>query len=963
MSVFRLIFVLLSLVIWNPAFSQWKVVCSGKGGDLVNGCFVDDSTGYVVSRYGNILKTSDGGKTWNLTATLYGTFTSICRAGRNTLYAGGDHTYCSNDGGKTWTLQSVMDSVVYDMDFFDSAQGYAIINAISVCIWGDGPHYHPNCELLETKDSGRTWKVKFGNNYRGGHFKVIDDSTAYFSGNYIFWSFHCLLLNYFEGTYRTENKGIQWYGTYYNYGNLFSFIDRKTGYFLDPIYYDSFILVKTTDGGINFMDTRLKFSDLSLKQLKFYNDYDGYFLADHTIYIQDSAREHVITDLYSSEKLNYLFCNSDYLFCAADNGFIFRKEIVTSIYWDTIYKLRASPDSLDFGFVNVDSSETRVLNLKNKGNMTLNLTVNAPDNYKVSFNDSIFSSQLKVSLNPLQDTGLYIQFIPTKTGNFPEELILAEPNMDTVRVSMTGNGFHGLNRDIDKDTVLCSDTIRIGNNIKIKKSACVTICPGTRVLIMGNFRITVEGKLRAAGDVSGNIWFQAADTHALWNGICIDNENLSDTTFFHYTNFTGLCNSQVINATKGNLEISHCNISNEKTCTAAVTFNSSHSDSKLVVKNSHFFNTRGIAIQCEHCNGAFISDNNIHDNDIGITFFSRQNFVIKNSTISHNKSGGILGGSNVMILNNKLFNNGGGINIWGAPARIENNEIFNNSSESTGGISCTFYDSGGVISQNLVFNNESIYGNGAGINVHLWNNPDFPAYIFNNTICNNKACTYGNIHNFYAGADLTPGLDLVVFNNIIYSNSDRYNSFRVFKQVNAQITSNCINQPDAGYQEPGNYYFNPGFVNPTDSTGVISNLLSYDWSLQANSFCIDAGDSLNINRLPLTDFKGKIRIFNKRVDLGAYEYQGFFKPGSDSANSPAVFPNPFSDLFYVLTPNADLTETIIYDIHGKVILKATFRKFTSVNMAGIPSGIYICEFRYEDGSNHITRIIKNSISD
>lgn len=95
-------------------FSQWIQQPSNTTNMLRSICFTDANTGYVVGRTGTILKTTDGGTSWNAlnigtTHTLY----SICFTSPDTAYFVGGGSYLGDgiifkttDAGDNWTLLS-----------------------------------------------------------------------------------------------------------------------------------------------------------------------------------------------------------------------------------------------------------------------------------------------------------------------------------------------------------------------------------------------------------------------------------------------------------------------------------------------------------------------------------------------------------------------------------------------------------------------------------------------------------------------------------------------------------------------------------------------------------------------------------------------------------------------------------------------------------------------------------------
>lgn len=87
--------------------------------------FEDDSHGFAVGAGGNILVTTDGGVTWELSNAGYPAFLSFDFIGDNTGYASsGKGFFKTIDRGLHWNYQPHSDSLtIYDMKFEDEARG------------------------------------------------------------------------------------------------------------------------------------------------------------------------------------------------------------------------------------------------------------------------------------------------------------------------------------------------------------------------------------------------------------------------------------------------------------------------------------------------------------------------------------------------------------------------------------------------------------------------------------------------------------------------------------------------------------------------------------------------------------------------------------------------------------------------------------------------------------------------
>ncbi|HUW93295.1 MAG TPA: YCF48-related protein [Bacteroidales bacterium] len=184
--------------------------------------FQNEELGFITCYEGSILKTSDGGRTWNEVET------------NNTM-------------------------PLYDISFIDSNTGFAV-GGISSC--GGTGCTVPGYLMLKTTDGGETWgKVYLP--YSPSEFrliKFINEDTGFAFGNGV--------------RLKTSDGGMTWTGfsiegIKYVY-DLF-FLDDNTG-FLTGIQGQ---LLKTSDGGETWQDMSLETND-QLYTVMFLNEQTGY---------------------------------------------------------------------------------------------------------------------------------------------------------------------------------------------------------------------------------------------------------------------------------------------------------------------------------------------------------------------------------------------------------------------------------------------------------------------------------------------------------------------------------------------------------------------------------------------------------------------------------------------------------------------------------------------------------------
>ncbi|MDA3814326.1 MAG: right-handed parallel beta-helix repeat-containing protein [Candidatus Cloacimonetes bacterium] len=265
----------------------------------------------------------------------------------------------------------------------------------------------------------------------------------------------------------------------------------------------------------------------------------------------------------------------------------------------------------------------------------------------------------------------------------------------------------------------------------------------------------------------------------------------------------------------------------------------------------------------------------------GIRFFNTQeDNILANCEISNASVSAILveGDSKVDVIGCKIFDNtstslGAAFEVIGSDnVLISQNIIANNySTNSVGGIKCI--NSAIEITNNLIVNNSGSYSA-----IILQNGSDVE--FTNNTIANNEA----NGVNAYTFFILSS--DPVIKNCIINDSNPIF-----FASGTIDVTYTCIS---GGYEGTGNIDEDPLFAAPTAGDGTGYDGLAADWSLQAGSLCINAGDPDAM----YNDTDGT------RNDMGAYggptPYELEPTDSDDNTvnvaaiNSISVYPNPFN---------------------------------------------------------------------
>jgi photosystem II stability/assembly factor-like uncharacterized protein len=197
--------------------------------NLLSVYFTDVNTGYAVGEGGVILKTTGGGFWYQLVSGTNQTLRSILFTSEKTGFAvGANGTIIQTTDGTTWNpLTSGNTQSLATIFFIDSKTGFAA---------GDSG------VMVKTSNGGGTWSpVSSGMKERIGSLLFTDANTGYAFGQ--------------EGIFKTVDGGTTWAsqptgitGNYMisTYMSSASFTDANTGY---AIRRDYGALTKTTNGG------------------------------------------------------------------------------------------------------------------------------------------------------------------------------------------------------------------------------------------------------------------------------------------------------------------------------------------------------------------------------------------------------------------------------------------------------------------------------------------------------------------------------------------------------------------------------------------------------------------------------------------------------------------------------------------------------------------------------------------
>ena len=362
----------------------------------------------------------------------------------------------------------------------------------------------------------------------------------------------------------------------------------------------------------------------------------------------------------------------------------------------------------------------------------------------------------------------------------------------------------------------------------------------------------------------------------------------------------------------------------------------------------------------------------------GMTFQTNSSPIIRNITLKDNTcsigGGAIYCGDNCNpIFENVTIIDNYAENIPGIFLTSNCNPIFINSKingnyttpgiNGIAGICC-------LVQSNPIFINTEITNNIAGTVSGLSTFSGVGDYcdpiLINCTICNNSSASNGTIRQ-------TWDTNLTLINCILRNYSDDEIYFYPSGDPDT-VTISYTNIEDSIYGINTN---NNGTINwlegNIDEDPMFVDTLNNNYQLLQGSPCIDAGnpDTTGLN-LPPSDLAGQPRIYNGRIDIGAYEWQGqgIYEPDTSFINKLYLFqnkPNPFSSSTKITFISADYErikdyKLSIYNAKGQLIKTYNGRKHnfwvktdivwdgTDEDGKQVPSGVYFYKLEYDQNA-------------
>jgi photosystem II stability/assembly factor-like uncharacterized protein len=210
---------------------QWDSVFTFDSGLLIEKLFfADELTGYGVGYGGSIVKTADGGYSWeDLSNSSYPHLYSAYFVDVETGWAVGDNGKIikTNDGGKSWESQlSGIDDRLVDIQFINRNTGWILSE---------------NGRLLHSVNEGLTWDVLYSHEVGMSRLIFIDENNGFV----LPWSAREI--------FKTNDGGISWMGEFIGVSSPIRsmfFTSKDRGW----VVGGSGIILHTSTGGVVSVD-------------------------------------------------------------------------------------------------------------------------------------------------------------------------------------------------------------------------------------------------------------------------------------------------------------------------------------------------------------------------------------------------------------------------------------------------------------------------------------------------------------------------------------------------------------------------------------------------------------------------------------------------------------------------------------------------------------------------------------
>ncbi|MBP6872818.1 MAG: right-handed parallel beta-helix repeat-containing protein [Bacteroidales bacterium] len=567
--------------------AQWIQQESHTTNSIYDTHFINDSVGFAVGANGIFLKTFNRGQDWDCSNPFGSeTLRTVFAFNPDTLLAGGyDHIYKSNDGGDSWMI--INDQLeVNELKFFSSQVGFA------KALWEEQCPY-PNqgtawrAKYFRTLDGGNTWE-EFGlfseNTALQTELRIITPDTGYIGSLTIgFWCGYwpCCESNgdYF---FKTTDGGITWQpvNNDYGYGGFLYDVSLMNGFEGNALkgHFTPYGTFQPTDlyrirQGGEEIEYIHGLPEVEVDNFFFANQFEGYYSAGNTImktatgglfWEEDHSGDHLVREMVMTSGYE--------AYAVGANGMILHKKINPVTEPEDIYWISCNKSTLSFPNTNIHENTTLNFTLTASGNqpITVNITASTDFMVKTEGADEFTEGLENLTIPAAHDTVITVSFNPSDNLNYSDTLIITSnsTNNPLIQIALTGKGICFLPAEIHTDTMFCYDSIWVRSDVTIAPGIRTTICPGTKVVFRGNYRIVADGSLNAVGG-EGVDWIQfiTESPGIKWAGMDISGDYPADSVILNYCSFTNSQGNNIAGQGSGgalnitgnrNGEISNC---------------------------------------------------------------------------------------------------------------------------------------------------------------------------------------------------------------------------------------------------------------------------------------------------------------------------------------------------------------------------------------------------------------------
>jgi hypothetical protein len=421
-----------------------------------------------------------------------------------------------------------------------------------------------------------------------------------------------------------------------------------------------------------------------------------------------------------------------------------------------------------------------------------------------------------------------------------------------------------------------ADTVLVTDHLMIPVNETLIIAPGTRVEFQSYFRLEVQGRLIAEGTPGDTILFTIRDTSNFysqtsgrggWSGIrFINTPPDNDSSYFSFCRFEfGKAAEDSANCYGGAIQMKNFG--------------------KARIEHCYFYH-----------NYSFYSG--------GAVYLRNASAIIRFCRFNNNYSGNT----------GTIYGYGGGVcSLYSSPV-VNNNDFYSNSSTGVGG-AASFDNADPMFNNNRMMYNFSGLGGALGVlrssPTHTLSNNlaaenaclffgggiccirSFP--VFSNLTISDNSSAYGG--GFYCNDSAAPKM----YNSIIYNNHGFGSSVYIWDVYSAPSFYYCNIEGDtAGFEGSGGHEgYHGEYLNNLNLPPSFYGSGNYPYQLNSGSPCIDSGtpDAGFLN-VPETDLGGGGRIWNGRIDMGVYEYDGTTDTRHHKENKSGdlfIYPCPAND--------------------------------------------------------------------